>query len=158
MRAMIVVAALSIGLAACQQPGPPATGPAPGGIGMSKPAGGPIGNPLGSGPGKAAPTAAGVAAGGILGSQIGKSLDQADLAEANRATQAALETGRSGRPLPWRNDQSGASGTVVPRNTYQAADGTRCREFQQTVTVGGETQQSYGTACKQQDGSWRIVQ
>jgi hypothetical protein len=32
-----------------------------------------------------------------------------------------------------------------------------CREFQDTVTVGGAQQRAYGTTCQQPDGSWRIV-
>lgn len=32
-----------------------------------------------------------------------------------------------------------------------------CREYTQQVIVGGYVQQSYGTACMQPDGSWRIV-
>jgi surface antigen len=35
--------------------------------------------------------------------------------------------------------------------------GKYCREFQQTVTIGGKTEQAYGTACRQPDGSWQIV-
>ena len=31
-----------------------------------------------------------------------------------------------------------------------------CREFTQNVNVGGRTQQSYGTACRQADGSWQV--
>ena len=26
----------------------------------------------------------------------------------------------------------------------------------QTITVGGEVQQGYGTACRQPDGTWKI--
>ena len=167
MRKTLAVAALSLGLAACQQPGPYGTGPQPGEIGMNKTtggalvgaaAGGLLGNQFGSGSGKGAMTALGVVAGGLLGSQVGKSLDQADIAYANRTTQTALETAPPGQALPWRNEQSGASGTVVPRAYTQMADGTYCREFQQTITVGGETQQGFGRACRQPDGSWKIVQ
>ena len=32
-----------------------------------------------------------------------------------------------------------------------------CREFQQTITIGGQPQRAYGTACRQADGTWRIV-
>jgi hypothetical protein len=32
-----------------------------------------------------------------------------------------------------------------------------CREFQDTVTVGGTKQRAYGTTCQQADGSWKIV-
>jgi hypothetical protein len=37
------------------------------------------------------------------------------------------------------------------------AKGTYCREFQQAVTVGGAEQLSYGRACLQSDGAWKIV-
>jgi len=40
---------------------------------------------------------------------------------------------------------------------YQAADGRYCREYQATISVAGRLQQSFGTACLQPDGSWRIV-
>jgi len=40
---------------------------------------------------------------------------------------------------------------------YRTADGRYCREYQATVMVGGVPQPSYGTACLQPDGSWRVV-
>ena len=32
-----------------------------------------------------------------------------------------------------------------------------CREFQTTITIDGREQPGYGTACRQSDGSWKIV-
>lgn len=32
------------------------------------------------------------------------------------------------------------------------------REFTQQITVNGKTEDAYGTACRQPDGSWKIVQ
>jgi surface antigen len=46
---------------------------------------------------------------------------------------------------------------VTPTRTYQQSSGEYCREYQQTVTVGGKTQEAYGTACRQPDGTWKIV-
>jgi hypothetical protein len=40
---------------------------------------------------------------------------------------------------------------------YQATDGRYCREYQATITVNGQRQPGFGTACLQPDGSWRIV-
>ncbi len=40
---------------------------------------------------------------------------------------------------------------------YRTADGRYCREYQSSVSVGGGMQPSYGTACLEPDGSWRIV-
>jgi hypothetical protein len=31
-----------------------------------------------------------------------------------------------------------------------------CREYTKNVQIGNRTEQSYGTACQQPDGSWRI--
>ena len=40
---------------------------------------------------------------------------------------------------------------------YQAPNGQYCREYQTTVYVAGRPQPSYGTACLQPDGVWRVV-
>jgi surface antigen len=160
MRKIVAVIGMSLALAACESGQSP-----PGEIGWNKTTGGAlvgaglgglVGSQFGGGSGKGALTALGVLVGGFAGSQVGKSLDKADLTYANRTTQSALDTGPSGQPVAWHNPDSGASGTVVPRPAYQSS-GTYCREFTQTITVGGQTQEGYGTACRQPDGSWKIV-
>ncbi len=112
---------------------------------------------FGSGRGQLAATAAGTLLGAFLGSSIGKSLDRADQAAMHRTTQRTLETAPSGRTSTWRNPDSGNQGSITPQPSYQTATGQHCREFQQTVTVGGKTEQAYGTACRQPDGTWKIV-
>ena len=48
--------------------------------------------------------------------------------------------------------------SAVPASpVYRAPNGQYCREYQSTVSVGGVPQPSYGTACQQPDGSWRVV-
>ena len=59
--------------------------------------------------------------------------------------------------IGWVNPDSGNSGSYTPTKTYQVDSGQYCREFQQTITVGGQTEDAYGTACREPDGSWRIV-
>ena len=45
-----------------------------------------------------------------------------------------------------------------PRPVPQATQtGPECREYQQTVTIGGKPQQVYGRACRQPDGTWKQV-
>jgi hypothetical protein len=39
----------------------------------------------------------------------------------------------------------------------QASQDQTCREYQATTTIDGRPQASYGTACLQPDGTWRIV-
>jgi len=100
----------------------------------------------------------GVLLGGLLGGAIGNALDQRDRRLAMEANQQALENAQTGNPTTWQNPDSGHSGTVTPTRTYENASGQPCREFQQTITVGGQTEEAYGTACRQADGTWKIVQ
>lgn len=119
--------------------------------------GGLLGSNIGKGSGRLAATAAGVVLGGWLGNEIGASLDRADrtyMGEANARAYAAPV----GQQITWNNPQSGNAGTITPVRDGYASDGAYCREFQQSITVGGQKQQGYGRACQQQDGTWKIIQ
>ncbi len=119
--------------------------------------GGLAGSQIGSGTGQLAAVGAGVLLGGLLGSELGKSLDKADKLYAERAAQQSLERAPVGYTSSWSNPDSGNSGTFTPTRTYTASQGLPCREYQTTVTIEGQTQQAYGTACREPDGSWKIV-
>lgn len=69
-----------------------------------------------------------------------------------------LETGRSGQTVVWNNPDSGTVTQVTPVRTYRTASGQYCREYTTTGTIGGYQEDLYGTACRQQDGSWLRVQ
>ena len=120
-------------------------------------AGGIAGSQVGKGRGKLLATGVGTLLGAALGNEIGKSLDRADRLALERTTQQSLETAKVGTTSTWKNPDSGNQGTITPKKTYKKPDGTYCREFQQTITVGGRTQEAYGTACRQPDGSWKII-
>ena len=119
--------------------------------------GGLAGSQIGSGKGKLAAVGAGVLLGALLGGEIGASLDRADRIAMKRTTQSALETRPSGTTSRWQNPDSGHHGTITPQPAFQNTSGQYCREYQQTVTVGNQTQDAYGTACRQSDGTWKIV-
>ena len=126
-----------------------------GGLGGAA-AGGLLGAQFGSGTGKLVATGAGVLIGALLGSEVGRSLDEADRVRANQAIKASYDA-PIGEQIEWNNPRSGNHGTVTPVRDGTSSSGAYCREYQQTVTVGGKTEQAYGTACRQPDGSWRIV-
>tara|TARA_R110000824_G_scaffold366730_3_gene555822 strand:+ start:87505 stop:88008 length:504 start_codon:yes stop_codon:yes gene_type:complete len=149
----LMIGAMAVSLAACQQGAGPKQniGTLGGAI-----AGGLAGQSVGSGSGRLWATGAGVLLGSLLGSSIGQSLDRADQAYLTRSTQTALESGRAGQPVEWRNPDSGNYGTVVPQQAYQR-DNTYCREYSQNIVVGGKSERAYGTACRQPDRSWQIV-
>lgn len=120
-------------------------------------AGGLLGSQIGGGTGKLVATGVGTLLGAYLGNQLGSSLDRADQAYASQAEQRAYGA-PIGQSISWNNPQSGNSGTVVPVRDGTMADGSYCREFQTTIVVGGKSERAMGTACRQPDGSWKIVQ
>ncbi|MBI3505574.1 MAG: glycine zipper 2TM domain-containing protein [Proteobacteria bacterium] len=154
MRALkiLTVGALAFALAACQDGGAKENvGTVLGGIG-----GAVIGSQFGGGNGRFVGTAIGTMAGALLGREVGKSLDKADQAQLHRATQRA-ETAPVGQQITWSNPDSGNSGTITPTREGRDQSGSTCREYRSTVNVGGKTEEAYGTACRQADGSWKIV-
>ena len=154
MKKLLPVVALAVVLAACQNnAGQKQTfGTILGGVG-----GAVVGAQFGSGSGRLAATAVGTLLGAYLGSEVGSSLDRADQTLANSAEQRA-HTAQVGETINWNNPDTGHSGTVTPvRDGTDAKTGAYCREYQTTVTVGGETQDAFGTACQQPDGSWKIT-
>lgn len=120
--------------------------------------GGLAGSQIGGGTGKLVATGAGVLIGALIGSEVGKSLDKADRDYAARAQNQAAAA-PIGQTIVWSNPETGHSGHVTPtREGRDTSTGAYCREFQQTITVGGQSRQGYGTACRQPDGSWKVVQ
>lgn len=61
-----------------------------------------------------------------------------------------------GETIFWRDGN--ASGTVTPTQEGTSNTGRYCREFRNEVTIGGDRETVYGTACQNPDGSWEIVQ
>lgn len=155
LKTLLAGATIALMTAACAESG---YGPKQtvGGLGGAA-AGGLIGAQFGSGSGKLAATAAGVLIGALIGSEIGRQLDEADRIRANEAINRA-HSAQIGQTITWNNPQSGNYGTVTPTREGTSSTGAYCREFQQTIVVGGKSQQGYGTACRQPDGTWQIVQ
>ena len=100
----------------------------------------------------------GTGAGALFGNNIGAQLDEKDRLLAGQTVQQTLELGPDRSIGSWNNPNTGHSGTVTPTATHTGSTGQPCREFITTVIVGGTEQQGYGTACRQADGSWKIVQ
>lgn len=152
--AIVALLALStVSLGACQHYGQKEAGGTLIGAGL----GGLLGSQFGGGTGKLVTTALGVAAGGLIGNHIGQSLDRADQAYLYQASERA-QTAPVGETITWSNPQSGNYGSVTPtREGVQPSTGAYCREYQQDIVVGGKRQQGYGQACRQPDGSWKVI-
>ena len=114
-------------------------------------AGGILGNQIGSGSGRAIATMVGAMAGAMIGGNIGRNMDEHDQMKAS----LALENVRTGVPAHWNNPDTGYEYSMTPTKTYDSDSGP-CREYTMDATVGGKTEQVYGTACRQKDGSWKV--
>lgn len=115
-----------------------------------------IGSQVGSGGTRLVATAAGTLIGAWIGNEIGRSLDRADQQYATQSANAALERYPDGQSSTWKNPNTGHSGATTPTRTYETADGP-CREYRTSVVIDGRTETAYGTACRQPDGTWRVV-
>ncbi|HQU15272.1 MAG: RT0821/Lpp0805 family surface protein [Gammaproteobacteria bacterium] len=69
---------------------------------------------------------------------------------------AAGGNNRTGQPGSWRIPDTGGRYTVTPTKTYETRNG-RCREYTMDARTGGRPAQVYGRACRQRDGSSKIV-
>ncbi|MCF6178189.1 MAG: glycine zipper 2TM domain-containing protein [Geopsychrobacter sp.] len=116
-----------------------------------------LGSQIGSGKGRLVAVAIGTLAGALMGQEVGRTLDKADRIIMEQNAQYALEHAPTNSSTPWRNPDSGNAGAITPTKTYQASTGRYCREYHQTVRIGGKEQQAYGTACRQPDGAWKII-
>ena len=157
-----VFLAATLSACAVQQPGqqsPFGISNTTGGMLIGAGSGGLIGSQIGKGSGKTMATLAGVLLGGLAGHQIGAALDRRD---QEMAQQAMYQAGSApvGTQVQWQNPANGHAGTyVATREGYGTQLGQQmyCREFQQTIVINGQQQQGYGNACRQPDGSWKVL-
>ena len=119
--------------------------------------GGLLGAQIGGGKGQLAAVAAGALAGTYFGGGIGKSLDRADKLFMDQNAEQGLEYAKTGATTKWENPDSGNSGSFKPTKTYKASTGQNCREFESTVFIEGKTEVATGKACREADGTWKIM-
>jgi len=154
----VAVLAGGLALAGCAEQGGPGTRQVIGG-GTGAVLGGLAGAALGKGGSsgtRAAATGVGAVLGLIIGSEIGRYMDDADRERARGAAQRAHEA-PIGESITWNNPDSGNYGSVTPTRDGRDQAGRYCREYRTTIVVGDSTEEAYGQACQQPDGSWQII-
>jgi surface antigen len=100
----------------------------------------------------------GSVAGAYFGAGVDDSLDLDDRRYMQRTAQNALEFNRTWETSMWRNPETDAEGMLTPTRTYESAAAKWCREFEATVTVDHEQELATGHACRERDGTWRIIE
>ncbi len=132
------------------------------GTGLGAIVGGVIGNQFGKGSGRTAATIGGVVLGGIAGNAIAKDAcrDKNHDAYYYNNTYYDAFNGDEGEEYEWRNPYSNNYGYVTAGDYYDEGYGGYsgpCREFEQRVYIDGHPETATGVACRQPDGTWRIV-
>jgi surface antigen len=180
-KATVAAAVLALGLAGCTNGGGVSNqqvGTTAGGA-LGAIAGGLAGTQVGSGRGRTAAIIAGTILGGALGAGIGNRLTAEDNTYAQQTTQQALASAPPNQPVRWQNPNTGVYGDVVPTTpiyqqpystvygqqqqpvygtTYSQPQAVDCRDYKQTIFVDNQRYETAtGTACRQADGSWKIV-
>jgi surface antigen len=105
-----------------------------------------------SGDGKVATTIISAMNGGLVGGTVGAGLNAHEKRSALEAEYKALEYTASGQQVAWQGD-AGHSGQVVAAQPYRVGS-QDCRQYTQTVLIGGASSTARGTACRNADGSW----
>jgi len=116
-------------------------------------AGATLGSTVDKDDGRTAAVIGGTIIGVLVGGAIGRHLDNVD----QNCIGQALEHVPEGETIVWRNPDKGGSYQVTPGETYQRSDGRYCREYMTEVLIDDQVQEAYGTACRQSDGSWKVV-
>jgi surface antigen len=180
-KATLSASIIAFALAGCANGGQPSTqqaGTAVGGA-LGAIAGGLAGTQVGKGRGRTAAIIGGSVLGGLLGAGIGNRLTAQDEQYAAQSTVQALNTAPPNQPVRWQNPQTGTYGDVTPTTpvyqqpyydayqqqpqqtygtTYSQPQTVDCRDYKQTIFVDNQRYETAtGTACRQPDGTWRIV-
>ncbi len=126
------------------------------GTGLGMAAGGLLGSQIGKGSGQLVSTGVGMAVGGVIGNSIAKDIDS----PTAPAPSAYVPPGEPA-PVVYNsytpNYVAPPAPPPAPPITYVDKN-TYCRPYSQEIRIDGQIQESFGTACLQPDGTWRIVQ
>lgn len=109
------------------------------------------GSQIGSGSGRLVAVATGTILGVLVGGEVGRSMDRADALCVDQA----LENAPDGDTIVWNGERGDYA--VTPTKTVASGDGRYCREYTAETTIGGRVQKTYGTACRQPDGAWKLT-
>lgn len=148
----LFVALMSISLVACStntQKENTAIGAVGGAV-----VGGLAGSLVGGGTGQVIAIGAGAIIGALVGGTIGHSMDSSDQSK----TYYTLDHNGKNRSTTWTNTKNGTTYTVTPVSKRFTVNGNHnCRKFRTSAMVDGKTENMYGVACRQADGSWKSV-
>jgi surface antigen len=94
---------------------------------------------------------------GFLGNAPISRMTEEDVDMFYQAVQETLDKIPDKTRTGWENAATGASGTLLPLDSFAGPAGEPCRHLQITNRAGGLRSQHVFTLCKGADGSWKAV-
>lgn len=98
----------------------------------------------------------GIIGGGLIMGDLGTDLPRRARLLAIDAEYRALESTPAGEPVTWRDERSGQGGTVTAAQPYRVGS-QDCRPYEHRVEARGTVRLARGTACRNDDGSWTLL-
>ncbi len=92
---------------------------------------------------------------GLLGNNSAQ-LPVNDRQKALEAEYQALEYSHNRKPVAWKGASDLTTGEVVAATPYQVGS-QNCRQYTHSYTINGVPQTVKGTACRNPNGSWSLL-
>lgn len=83
-------------------------------------------------------------------------LSRDDRRRLSQAEQRALDYGKPSEAIEWRSEKSDVRGKVVALQFFRVS-GSSCRQVTHEVSTGTEMSNTKLTACKSENGTWRLI-
>jgi surface antigen len=99
----------------------------------------------------------GISGGGLVGGTFGAVLDKVDRTMAFEAEYKALEYSKGGELVTWTGKTGTVAGKVVAAQPYRVGS-QDCRQYSHELTLAGAMTNARGTACRNNDGTWSLLE
>ncbi len=100
---------------------------------------------------------AGITGGGLVGGPFGTKLERGDRTVAFEAEYKALEYSKGGELVNWTGKTGSVSGKVVAAQPYRVGS-QDCRQYSHELDQSGIVTNARGTACRNADGTWSLLE
>lgn len=102
-------------------------------------------------------TLATTAIGILVGAAVGRGAGSAISRSEEVCFSQSFEHVADRETIAWMDPVEGVHYAVTPTRTVKGADGRYCREYTARATVNGQAAGIFGTACRQPDGRWELI-
>lgn len=99
----------------------------------------------------------GITGGGLIGGKLGAALDRGDRTAGFEAEYKALEYSSGGELVIWAGKTGVSGGKVVAAQPYRVGS-QDCRQYSHELTLSGAVTSARGTACRNGDGTWSLLE